>query len=182
MEGRNRRSRLSSPPGAHRILPRPTIHEGGGFALKRVERRPERIDIDMVAERGCCSFFLCLAASSNEAQRMGHASPARARCVLADPRSPGPRPGFHRSATGRPALFVGFVAYYGRSPTIWVVHQRYGSSPSRYGPSDPNTGLWPDPEISRFPPQERPVHARSQTTPGPTGARNTRPADLHSVE
>jgi hypothetical protein len=34
------------------ILPRHTIHAGGGFALKRVERRPERIDIDMVEERG----------------------------------------------------------------------------------------------------------------------------------
>src|SRR3984893_1147880 len=33
------------------ILPRHTIHSGGGFALKRVERRPERVDIDMVEER-----------------------------------------------------------------------------------------------------------------------------------
>ncbi len=34
------------------ILPRHTIDAGGGFALKRVERRPERVDIDMVEERG----------------------------------------------------------------------------------------------------------------------------------
>ena len=33
------------------VLPRHTIHTGGGFALKRVERRPERVDIDMVEER-----------------------------------------------------------------------------------------------------------------------------------
>src|SRR5665811_1336525 len=34
------------------VVPRHTIHAGGGFTLKRVERRPERIDTDMVEERG----------------------------------------------------------------------------------------------------------------------------------
>ena len=34
------------------VMPRHAIHAGGGFALKRVERRPERIGIDVVEERG----------------------------------------------------------------------------------------------------------------------------------
>ena len=34
------------------VVPRHTIHAGGGFTPKRVERRPERIDTDMVEERG----------------------------------------------------------------------------------------------------------------------------------
>jgi hypothetical protein len=35
-----------------------------------------------------------------------------------------------------------------------------------------------DPEISRFPYKERPYMPGSQTTPGPTGARNNAPADF----
>jgi hypothetical protein len=35
-----------------------------------------------------------------------------------------------------------------------------------------------DPEISRFPHKERPYMPGSQTTPGPTGARNSAPADF----
>jgi hypothetical protein len=35
-----------------------------------------------------------------------------------------------------------------------------------------------DPEISRFPHKERPYMPGSQTTPGPTGARNNAPADF----
>ena len=35
-----------------------------------------------------------------------------------------------------------------------------------------------DPEISRFPHKERPYIPGSQTTPGPTGARNNAPADF----
>src|ERR1700693_6500809 len=53
----------------------------------------------------------------------------------------------------------------------------YGSSPSRYGPSDP-TGPMADPEISRFPHKERTYMPGAQTTPGPTGARNNAPADF----
>ena len=34
------------------VMPRYAIHAGGGFALKRVKRRPERVDIDVVEERG----------------------------------------------------------------------------------------------------------------------------------
>src|SRR5947209_3748430 len=71
------------------ILPRHTIHAGGGFALSRAERR-------------------------------------------------------RRPATARP------------TPT-W---------------------LTADPDISRFPHKARPYVPGSQTTPGPTGARNTAPADL----
>jgi len=35
-----------------------------------------------------------------------------------------------------------------------------------------------DPEISRFPHKERPYMPGSQTTPGPTGARNNAPAGI----
>ena len=34
------------------VMPRYAIHAGGGLALKRVKRRPERVDIDVVEERG----------------------------------------------------------------------------------------------------------------------------------
>jgi hypothetical protein len=35
-----------------RLPPRHAIHTGGGFALERVERRPKRIDTDVVEKRG----------------------------------------------------------------------------------------------------------------------------------
>ena len=34
------------------VLPRHAVHAGGGSALERIERRSERIDIDVVEERG----------------------------------------------------------------------------------------------------------------------------------
>ena len=34
------------------VLPCHSVDAGGGFAFERVERRPERVDVDMVEERG----------------------------------------------------------------------------------------------------------------------------------
>src|SRR6202165_1264426 len=53
----------------------------------------------------------------------------------------------------------------------------YGSSPSRYGPSDPHRAYGRSRDLP-VPAQGASVHARSQTTPGPTGARNNAPADF----
>jgi hypothetical protein len=64
------------------ILPRHTIHAGSGLALERVERRPERIDTDMVEERGELFLLPLPCGLPYAAQRLGHASPALARCVL----------------------------------------------------------------------------------------------------
>src|SRR5271170_992900 len=91
------------------VVPRHTIHAGGGFTLKCVERRPERIDTDMVQERGELFLLPLPCGLPYAAQRLGHASPALrpVRALLI--RVPlGPRP-WTGSATGRPALFVGFV-------------------------------------------------------------------------
>src|SRR5712671_3807292 len=54
----------------------------------------------------------------------------------------------------------------------------YGSSPSRYGPSDPNRAYGRSRDLP-VPAQGASVHATgSQTTPGPTAARNNAPADF----
>ena len=34
------------------VLPCHAVDTGGGFAFERVERRPERVDVDMVEKRG----------------------------------------------------------------------------------------------------------------------------------
>jgi hypothetical protein len=64
------------------VLPRHTIHAGDGFALKRVERRPERIDTDMVEEAVNFSFFLCLAARRTRPSAWVTRARLCARCVL----------------------------------------------------------------------------------------------------
>ena len=125
-----------------------------------------------------CSFFLCLAASRTRPSAWVTRSRPCVRSVLccsAFPLVPGL--GSTGSATGRPALFVGFIATMPESDFSGSCISGYGSSPSRYGPSDP-TGPMADPEISRFPHKERPYMPGSQTTPGPTGARNNAPADF----
>src|SRR6478752_6988570 len=57
------------------VLPRHAIHAGGGFAPKRIERRLECIDSDMVEK--CGEPFLLLQPCSfpYAVQRLGHASP-----------------------------------------------------------------------------------------------------------
>src|SRR6202049_198355 len=125
-----------------------------------------------------CSFFLCLAASRTRPSAWVTRARLCARCVLcrsAFPLVPGL--GSPGSATGRPVLFVGFVTTMPESDFSESCINGYGSSPSRYGPSDP-TGPTADPEISRFPHKERPYMPGAQTTPGPTGARSSAPADF----
>src|ERR1019366_9432901 len=57
------------------VVPRHTVHAGGGFTLKRVERRPERIDTDMVQERGELFLLPLPCGLPYAAQRLGPASP-----------------------------------------------------------------------------------------------------------
>ena len=64
------------------VMPRYAIHAGGGFALKRVKRRPERVGIDVVEERGELSFFLCLAASRTRSSAWVTRTRLCVRCVL----------------------------------------------------------------------------------------------------
>src|SRR6202795_690983 len=71
------------------VLPRHTIHTGSGFALKRVERRPERIDTDMVEERGELLLLPLPCGLPYTAQRLGAREPGSAPgACFADPRSP----------------------------------------------------------------------------------------------
>src|ERR1019366_34545 len=124
----------------------PCVHN-----LKRVERRPERIDTDMVEERGELFLLPLPCGLPYAAQRLGRASPALRPVSALLIRVPlGPGLGSPGSATGRPALFVGFVTTMPESDFSGSCINGYGSSPSRYGPSDP-TGPTADPEISRFP-------------------------------
>src|SRR5712671_5571003 len=139
------------------VLPRHTIHTGGGFALKRVERRPERIDTDMVEERGELLLLPLPCGSPYAAQRLGHASPA-------------PRP-VARLCSSASSLLCRSQTSLGRASAATAPHLPATDHPT---PTRPMA----DPEISRFPHKERPYMPGSQTTPGPTGARNNAPADF----
>src|SRR5229473_2223498 len=86
-----------------------------------------------------CSFFLCLAAFRTRSSAWVTRTRLCARCVLcwsAFPLVPGL--GSANSAAGRPALFVGFIATMPESDFSGSCISGYGSSPSRYGPSDYN--------------------------------------------
>ena len=125
-----------------------------------------------------CSFFLCLAASRTRPSAWVTRARLCARCVLccsAFPLVPGL--GSTGSATGRPALFVGFIATMPESDFSGSCISGYGSSPSRYGPSGHKRPM-ADPEISRFPRKERPYMPGSKTTPGLAGACNDAPASV----
>ena len=76
------------------------------------------------------------------------------------------------SASGRPALFVGFSATMAESDFSRSCIGGYGSSPSRRGPDGHRPVV--DREISRFPRKERPHMPGSPTTPGRPGARDGR--------
>jgi hypothetical protein len=95
------------------VVPRHTIHAGGGFTLKRVERRPERIDTDMVEERGELFLLPLPCGLPYAAQRLGHASPALrpVRALLI--RVPlGPRPWLHRLRHRSPGFVRRLRHYY----------------------------------------------------------------------
>jgi hypothetical protein len=79
------------------VVPRHAIHAGGGLALERVERQPERLDVDVVEKRGE-SFLLPLPGGLPHAvQRLGHTRPdLRPECALLVRVPLGPRPSLHR--------------------------------------------------------------------------------------
>jgi hypothetical protein len=54
------------------VPPRHAIHARGGFALERIERQPESVDVDVVEERGEPLFFPLPCSSPYSAQRLGH--------------------------------------------------------------------------------------------------------------
>ena len=70
-------------------MPRYAIHAGGGFALKRVKRRPERVGIDVVEERGELSLLPLPCGFPYAVQRPGSRAPGSVSgACFADPRSP----------------------------------------------------------------------------------------------
>ena len=125
------------------VLPRDAIHPGGGFALQRVERRLQGIDIDVVEKRGeplLLSLPCCL---SYAVQRLGHANPALrpVRALLAHVPL-GPRPWLHRLRSRLPGLVRRLRRYYAGVRLLWIVHQRLrllAFPPRTISPE----GLWP---------------------------------------
>src|SRR5580693_5479309 len=87
------------------VMPRYAIHAGGGFALKRVKRRPERVGIDVVEERSELCLLPLPCGFPYAVQRLCHArptlSPVRALLI----RVPlGPRPWLHRLRSRSPGF------------------------------------------------------------------------------
>ena len=76
------------------------------------------------------------------------------------------------------------MAAFRTRPSAWVTRSRpcvrsvLCCSAFPLVPGLGSTGSATDPEISRFPLKERPYMPGSQTTPGPTGARNNAPGDF----
>src|SRR6516164_158212 len=107
-----------------------------------------------------CSFFLCLAASRTRASAWVTRSRLCVRCVLcwsAFPLVPGL--GSANSATSRPALFIGFIATMPESDFSGSCISGFGSSPSRYGPSD-HSNVYGQSRDLPVPAQGASVHAR----------------------
>jgi len=87
------------------VMPRYAIHAGGGFALKRVKRRPERVGIDVVEERGELSLLPLPCGFPYAVQRLGHAHPALCPVRALLIRVPlGPRPWLHRLRSRSPGF------------------------------------------------------------------------------
>ena len=136
------------------------IHAGGGFALKRVKRRPGGVSALMWWRSAVnCRYFLCLAAFRTRSS----AWVTRARlCVsgacFATIRVPlGPRPWLHRLCS-RSGSFVRRLRGYSAARSLTSQDRASAATaphPSRHGPHDP-IGPMADPEISRFPRKERP--------------------------
>lgn len=93
------------------ILPRHAIYARGGFAFERIERQSERIDVDMVEERGEPLFLPTLAACRTRSSACDTRARVCVRCVLCRPAFPlVPGLGSTASAAGEPALFGDFTA------------------------------------------------------------------------
>src|SRR6202048_1803180 len=85
---------LKIPPEVRPVvLPCHPVAAGGGFAFERVERRPERVDVDMVEKRGEPLLLPLPCGLPYAGQRLGHAlpglSPVRALLIRV-PLSPCP--------------------------------------------------------------------------------------------
>jgi hypothetical protein len=57
------------------ILPRHAIHAGRGFALERVVRRPERVDVEVVEERSELFSGSCISGYGSSPSRHGPFAP-----------------------------------------------------------------------------------------------------------
>src|SRR5260221_126325 len=135
---------------------RQSVHVGGGFALERVERRPERIDIDVVEEPGDLLLLPLPRGLPYAAQRLVHAipalSPERALLIRG---SLGPRPWLHHLRNRRPGFVRRLLSYYGGGRLFLIVHPR-GPGPPLPPPATPPPGGLVDPP--GFP---RPPHTRA---------------------
>src|SRR5215471_12187077 len=122
------------------VLPRDAIHPGGGFALQRVERRLQGIDIDVVEKRGEPLLLTLPCCLSYAVQRLGHANPAlRPVRALLGHVPLGPRPWLHRLRSRLPGLVRRLHSYYGGGrPPVFVHHRlRLLAFPMRAGVATP---------------------------------------------
>jgi hypothetical protein len=157
------------------VLPCHAIYAGGGFALERIERLPECIDVDMVEKRGEL-FLLPLPCSLPYAvQRLGHTSPALCpECVLLSRVPLGSWPWLHHLRHRKTGFVRRLHRYYARIRLLPIVHRwlRLLAFPPRtIRPSGPMA----DQEISRFPYKKLPHMPGSATTPKRLGARDSAP-------
>ena len=96
------------------VIPGHAIHTGGGLALERVECHPERIDIDVVQERGEPFFLPLPCRVPYTVQRLGHTRPDLSPVCASLVRVPlGPRPSLHRLRRRSPSLVRRLPRYYG---------------------------------------------------------------------
>lgn len=80
---------LEIPPEVRLVvLPCYPVDTGGGFAFERVERRRERVDIDMVEKRGEPFLLPLPCCLSYAVQRLGRVPGSESGACFADPRSP----------------------------------------------------------------------------------------------
>lgn len=157
------------------VLPRHAIHAGGGFAPKRIERRLECIDSDMVEKCGEPFLLLQPCGFPYAVQRLGHASPVlcpvRALLALVPL---GPRPWLRRLRHRSPGFVRLLRSYYAGVRLLWIVHQRL-----RLLAFPPRTRLLSehlaDRESSRFPYKKLLHMPGSVTTPKRLGARDIAP-------
>ena len=126
------------------VLPRHAIHPGSGFALERVERRPECVDVDMVEERGELLLLPLPCGLPYAVQRLGHASPALCPVRALLFRVPlGPRPWLHRLRRRSPGFVRRLRSYYAGVRLLRIVHQRLRLLTFPLRTIRPQQGLWP---------------------------------------
>ena len=107
---------LEIPPEVRLVvLPCHPVDTGGGFAFERIERRRERVDVDMVEKRGEPLLLPLPCGLPYAGQRLGHAlpglSPVRALLIHVPL---GPCPWLHRLRRRWPGFVRRLRSYYGR--------------------------------------------------------------------